>query len=76
MGIVKTKFKGFAYLYNFLTTKEHGDVLRKQYSNDFFNTFDFVIRLKPYSISEIISGAKYALENSGLTYDEKTFSSL
>ena len=38
----------------FLTTKEHGDVLRKQYSNDFFNTFDFVIRLKPYSISEII----------------------
>ena len=57
----------------FLTTKEHGDVLRKQYSNDFFNTFDFVIRLKPYSISEIISGAEYALENSGLTYDEKTF---
>lgn len=57
----------------FLTTKEHGDVLRKQYSNDFFNTFDFVIRLKPYSISEIISGADYALENSGLTYDEKTF---
>lgn len=57
----------------FLTTKEHGDVLRKQYSNDFFNTFDFVIRLKPYSISEIILGAEYALENSGLTYDEKTF---
>ena len=57
----------------FLTTKENGDVLRKQYSNDFFNTFDFVIRLKPYSISEIISGAEYALENSGLTYDEKTF---
>lgn len=57
----------------FLTSKEHGDVLRKQYSNDFFNTFDFVIRLKPYSISEIISGADYALENSGLTYDEKTF---
>lgn len=57
----------------FLTTKEHGDVLRKQYSNDFFNTFDFVIRLKPYSISEIISGAEYVLENSGLTYDEKTF---
>ena len=57
----------------FLTTKEHGDILRKQYSNDFFNTFDFVIRLKPYSISEIISGAKYALENSGLTYDKKTF---
>lgn len=57
----------------FLTTKEHGDELRKQYSNDFFNTFDFVIRLKPYSISEIISGAEYALENSGLTYDEKTF---
>ena len=73
MGIVKTKFKGFAYLYNFLTTKEHGDVLRKQYSNDFFNTFDFVIRLKPYSISEIISGAEYALENSGLTYDKNTF---
>lgn len=57
----------------FLTTKEHGDVLRKQYSNDFFNTFDFVIRLKPYSISEIISGAEYALENSGLTYDKNTF---
>lgn len=57
----------------FLTSKEYGDVLRKQYSNDFFNTFDFVIRLKPYSISEIISGADYALENSGLTYDEKTF---
>ena len=57
----------------FLTTKKHGDVLRKQYSNDFFNTFDFVIRLKPYSISEIISGAEYALENSGLTYNEKTF---
>lgn len=57
----------------FLTTKKHGDVLRKQYSNDFFNTFDFVIRLKPYSIFEIISGAEYALENSGLTYDEKTF---
>lgn len=57
----------------FLTTKENGDVLRKQYSNDYFNTFDFVIRLKPYSISEIISGADYALENSGLTYDEKTF---
>lgn len=57
----------------FLTTKEHGDELRKQYSNDFFNTFDFVIRLKPYLISEIISGAEYALENSGLTYDEKTF---
>lgn len=57
----------------FLTTKENGDVLRRQYSNDFFNTFDFVIRLKPYSISEIISGAEYALENSGLTYDEKTF---
>ena len=57
----------------FLTTKEHGDELRKQYSNDFFNTFDFVIRLKPYSISEIISGAEYALENSGLTYNEKTF---
>lgn len=57
----------------FLTTKEHGDELRKQYSNDFFNTFDFVIRLKPYSISEIISGAKYALENSGLTYDKNTF---
>lgn len=73
MGIVKTKFKGFTYLYNFLTTKENGDVLRKQYSNDFFNTFDFVIRLKPYSIFEIISGAEYALENSGLTYDEKTF---
>ena len=32
-----------------------------------------MIRLKPYSISEIISGAEYALENSGLTYDEKTF---
>lgn len=57
----------------FLTTKEHGDELRKQYSNDFFNTFDFVIRLKPYSISEIISGAEYALENSGLTYDKNTF---
>ena len=57
----------------FLTTKVHGDELRKQYSNDFFNTFDFVVRLKPYSISEIISGAEYALENSGLTYDEKTF---
>lgn len=57
----------------FLTTKEHGDELRKQYSNDFFNTFDFVIRLKPYLISKIISGAEYALENSGLTYDEKTF---
>lgn len=57
----------------FLTTKEHGDELRKQYSNDFFNTFDFVVRLKPYSISEIISGAKYALENSGLTYDKNTF---
>lgn len=57
----------------FLTTKENGDVLRKQYSNDFFNTFDFVIRLKPYSISEIISGAEYALENSGLTHDEKIF---
>lgn len=57
----------------FLTTKEHGDVLRKQYSNEFFNTFDFVIRLKPYSISEIISGAEYALENSGLTYDKNTF---
>lgn len=57
----------------FLTTKENGDVLRRQYSNDFFNTFDFVIRLKPYSISEIISGAEYALENSGLTYDENTF---
>ena len=57
----------------FLTTKENGDVLRKQYSNDFFNTFDFVIRLKPYSISEIISGAEYALENSGLTYDKNTF---
>lgn len=57
----------------FLTTKENGDVLRKQYSNDYFNTFDFVIRLKPYSISEIISGADYALENSWLTYDEKTF---
>lgn len=56
-----------------LTTKENGDVLRKQYSNDFFNTFDFVIRLKPYSISEIISGAEYALENSGLTYDKNTF---
>lgn len=57
----------------FLTTKENGDVLRRQYSNDFFNAFDFVIRLKPYSIFEIISGAEYALENSGLTYDEKTF---
>lgn len=57
----------------FLTTKENGDVLRKQYSNDFFNTFDFVIRLKPYSIFEIISGAEYALENSGLTYDKNTF---
>lgn len=57
----------------FLTTKEHGDALRKQYSNDFFNTFDFVVRLKPYSISEIISGAEYALENSGLTYDKNTF---
>ena len=57
----------------FLTTKENGDVLRKQYSNDFFNTFDVVIRLKPYSISEIISGAEYALENSGLTYDKNTF---
>lgn len=57
----------------FLTTKEHGDVLRKQYSNDLFNTFDFVIRLKPYSISEIISGSEYALENSGLTYDKNTF---
>lgn len=57
----------------FLTTKENGDVLRRQYSNDFFNTFDFVIRLKPYSISEIISGAEYALENSGLTYDKNTF---
>ena len=56
-----------------LTTKENGDVLRKQYSNDFFNTFDFVIRLKPYSIFEIISGAEYALENSGLTYDKNTF---
>lgn len=32
-----------------------------------------MIRLKPYSISEIISGAEYALENSGLTYDKNTF---
>ena len=72
-ALLKQNLKDSHIFTIFLTTKENGDVLRKQYSNDYFNTFDFVIRLKPYSISEIISGADYALENSGLTYDEKTF---
>lgn len=71
--LLKSNLKDSHIFTIFLTTKENGDVLRRQYSNDFFNTFDFVIRLKPYSIFEIISGAEYALENSGLTYDEKTF---
>lgn len=71
--LLKSNLKDSHIFTIFLTTKENGDILRKQYSNEFFNTFDFVIRLKPYSISEIISGAEYALENSGLTYDEKTF---
>lgn len=71
--LLKSNLKDSHIFTIFLTTKENGDELRKQYSNDFFNTFDFVIRLKPYSIFEIISGAEYALENSGLTYDEKTF---
>lgn len=71
--LLKSNLKDSHIFTIFLTTKENEDVLRRQYSNDFFNTFDFVIRLKPYSIFEIISGAEYALENSGLTYDEKTF---
>lgn len=71
--LLKSNLKDSHIFTIFLTTKENGDILRKQYSNDFFNTFDFVIRLKPYSIPEIISGAEYALENSGLTYDKNTF---